>query len=418
MRVGRMMFIFALLGVCVAGASCGFFLEIPSLFVSDAPTPLPPPPRELELTDLQREELSRVLSPAPLPAGPKSVGRISIDFADSADDGLYLSEGAEALLPVKLVLRFSAVGTQRPLAIKASYRAYDFYGRAIASGPLPPLVVPAGGVAETTLAFEKIREVGAFTVRVTAEAGGEEVSAVHRFGIIPAPAKVEAEECPFGVAGSSKRFAQYARLGARHVLAHFADGRNVVNFGEQTPDPDQWSPGFNFTPGMETLQRAEDAGVELLPIIGFGPASRKSETAKEASVKRFGTIQGTPYGPPADAAAFADWTAGTVEYFSDRLVRWQIWRDPAVGGWSWAGTPREYRNLLAAVAWELSDREVETGLAFAATAGMLAEAVEAQWEPPAQMACALSTYAESTATSLAAGEFRSELAGALASASR
>ncbi|MDP6380836.1 MAG: hypothetical protein QF662_05790 [Phycisphaerae bacterium] len=416
MRVRQTASIAVLALLALAGTSCSLLLDFPFIDIKEMPRALPPPPAEATLSDTQRAELALILAPGSLPEAPPQRGPIFINFIDRAEDGLYVADGPNTDLPVSLVLRIEVPGLKKPVEARAVYKVTDFYGRLVSRGLLGPTVLEPAEPADLTLHLPDVNTLGVYSVEVRVEAGAKKATAVHQFGIIPAPAQTEAAESPFGVAGTINHAAQYARLGAKHLLAYFADGRNVANF--QKVGEEGWQPEYNWFVGVRRLETLGGTGLELLPIIGFGPAELKSEAARQASQERFGNDNGVPYGPPADAAIFAQWAAGTVEYFADDIPRWQIWRDPAPGGWTWAAGHEEFRDLIAEVCRELGERKIDVEMAFAATPEGLADAVEAGWKPPTPLWCGLAMYQNSTDSSLAGGEFAVSLKEAVEAARR
>jgi hypothetical protein len=174
---------------------------------------------------------------------------------------------------------------------------------------------------------------GYFLVQATIQAGADTATAWTDFGIVPAPYPGLRPDSFF--ASNTSQFKTGADL---DLLTAIGMKVERVGFYPTVGKTAGLAPGevpsLDFTRQDQQWHEAQAHGLWALPMIGYAMEDDKSA---------LGVATGM-YGPPGDDERFANTWAAILQHYPE-ITTIEMWNEPWIFGWTFAGTPEEYCRM-------------------------------------------------------------------------
>jgi len=289
---------------------------------------LPPDAMQtLNLTGLQLRILGQAFHQyayeTPPPPAPDAT--FGVKVGPSVPGGLYRM-GTGGDLPARLVVTVRSTGT--PSAVRLRYVVQDFYGRKVASGPLPPVYPDKFGMATADMVLKGLSAFGYYHVLVMATRGQQHVTGSCGVALVQPLPEGPAPQSPFGLAAPPGTMADDVpaicrRLGVRHLA-------------------------FDWTGDEEALEAVIKAGLVPAAIVPFAI-------------------------PEPSADALRSTASEAIARHVKAVGDWQIGRRPVFGTEALAESVASYRQVISGLTTAVRRRETPARLWVAATPAVLAD---------------------------------------------
>ena len=368
-----------------------------------AAEPAPASPTGLRLTPLQEKILGQTFVQHPFEDRKSPSADEPFDVEVTATEpGAVYRLGPVGDLPAKLKVHVTKAGA--PVVVNLAWKAVDFYGRKVAEGTLPPEAVDAAGKLAAELELKDLLFAGYFHVYVTATAEGRKAVGGGGLVIVPPFDDDHTSAGPFGVAMMGPVEDDAAeichRLGATRVSTSWVDGRDVANFPDKGPLPEDWRPEFEWEPGEKSLDQWRGTGLVPMGVI------RPGRLAERLHAPAASAASNDPATPGGRAPLPALLSAISVEHYAKSIPDWQVGDGPFVGGVPWPGTAPAYRNMLEGLIREVRGLKVPAALWVGATPSFVADVLSEAGGLKEADGVSLVVDAGARSASLRSGAFR------------
>ena len=236
--------------------------------------------------------------------------------------------------PVDLPLQAALATTGgKPVSVRAKVWAEDLFGKPAGAKEEFTLSLPADGQTVKRPLGLKLT-VGYYTLCGEFTAAGETVTRRMSVGVVPAHHEGLRPESFFASNTSGMRIGDELRLfqiiGMKVQRTHFQP--HVVG---TPPEPSAGAAlNVDFREMDARLAELKKAGVWVLPIVGYSFEGTNREIGKSLGM----------HGPPRNYEEFVRTSELVVRHFPE-VTTYEVWNEPWIFGWAWAGTPKQYCDL-------------------------------------------------------------------------
>jgi hypothetical protein len=232
--------------------------------------------------------------------------------------------------PVMLHLTVKTDDASSPTA-QVSWTTEDIFGKPVGEKEQASVNLQKGE-GQQDLPF-KAPGPGYFLVKASIQVGPDTASAWTDFGIVPPPYPGLRPDSFF--ASNTSWFKKDADLDLLKAIGMKVER---VEFYPTVGKTAGLSPGevpsLDFTHQDEQWREAQAHGLWALPMMGYALEDDKSKLAEATGM----------YGPPGDDERFANTWAAILKHYPE-ITTVEMWNEPWIFGWTFAGTPQEYCHL-------------------------------------------------------------------------
>ena len=238
-----------------------------------------------------------------------------------------------------VLLRLSLRGADRA-AVHVTLGAEDLFGQRIDWKDELDVEIPAGKTVERYLPFAA--DPGYYSIRAEARVGDKTRTAWSDLGIVPAPFPGVRPDSFFASNTSGLKTGEDLELlqaiGMKIQRVHFTPevATHSKDWPRELPPGEAVPLDFSRQDKLWADTRAH--GMCVLPLIGYSLAGAGA-TDRCQLAEQLGM-----WGPPADYERFVN-TWGTILRHYPEITTLELWNEPWIFGWTWGGTPAEYRRL-------------------------------------------------------------------------
>jgi len=238
----------------------------------------------------------------------------------------------EAGTPVAVPLRIIVSGAGDK-SVRVRLAAEDLWGKPVATtGDLDWKVPPGDGRAAVNVPCKL--PVGFYRVTGQVECGPAKATVAWELGIVPPHRPGLRPDSFFASNTSSIRVGQELRLlqviGMKVQRTHFQPRART-----KPPEPSKGEAlDLDFTDQDKRFQESKDAGLWVLPIVGYSFEGTNSDVAKATGM----------HGPPRHYAEFVNTWQQILRHYPE-VTTYEFWNEPWIFGWTWAANAEEYRKL-------------------------------------------------------------------------
>ncbi|MBE3069301.1 MAG: hypothetical protein IMZ66_03595, partial [Planctomycetes bacterium] len=238
----------------------------------------------------------------------------------------------EAAAPVAVPLRI-IVGGAGGKSVRVRLSAADLWGKPVATtGDLAWDVPPGDGPAAVDVPCKL--PVGFYRVTGQVECGPAKAEVAGELGVVPLHRPGLRPDSFFASNTSSIRVGQELRLlqivGMKVQRTHFQP-----HVRGKPPEPSKGEAlDLDFADQDKRLAESKEAGLWVLPIVGYSFEGANSEVAKAAGM----------HGPPRHYDEFVNTWEQILRHYPE-VTTYEFWNEPWIFGWAWAADAEQYRTL-------------------------------------------------------------------------
>ena len=234
---------------------------------------------------------------------------------------------------VDVPLKVTVGGADLEKPIKVTLATVDLWGRRVDGPVSPPSIRIEGGKVVAEEGTARL-PVGLYHITVRVENGGARAEASADLGIVPPHREGLRPDSFFASNTSSirtgKELALLRAIGMKVQRTHFSP-----HIRGDVPEPSTGAAlPVNFDDLDRRFQESREAGLWVLPIVGYSFERANSEIAKKTGM----------HGPPRNFDEFVRTSELVVRRYPD-VTTWEFWNEPWIFGWTWAADSAEYRRL-------------------------------------------------------------------------
>jgi len=241
--------------------------------------------------------------------------------------------------PALKLVAWSIDGAEHEVTVK--FQIEDIFGKPIPTRDCVTITLPADGdKVKRTILFRP--GLGYFNIDAKFTAGTTEVTRRSDLGIVHPPFSGPRPNSLFGSntsglkQGVDLNFLQ--TIGMKVERAHFSPSVQTRDPNWPVTLPPGKAVALDFSKPDKYWELTKAHDLWILPIAGYSLAGAGNFDRTDLA-RKLGM-----YGPPGDTERFiATWQTILRRY--PEIKTYEFWNEPWIFGWSWAGTPAEYRQL-------------------------------------------------------------------------
>lgn len=279
--------------------------------------------------------------------GMSAVVAGEIDATLAPIDGVYhmftrpWPKAGEA--PETLTLRLSLKSADGKVhKATVAFKVLDVFKKPVVWNKELQIELPADGKAATTDVPFAIG-MGYYSITAEIKTEGGAATAWTDVGIVPPSHPGIRQESFFSSNTSGIRRGLEAKLltaiGIKVQRVHFQPDVAERDWGKRAPKPEPLA--LDFKRQDEAFNEIKVQGQWVLPIVGYALHGHgyvgKSELANELNM----------HGPPRDLKEFVATWEGILKHYPE-VMSYEFWNEPWIFGWTWAASPKEYREYQKA----------------------------------------------------------------------
>jgi hypothetical protein len=241
--------------------------------------------------------------------------------------------------PALKIDAWSTDGAVHEVTVK--FQIKDIFGRPVPHPYQVTETLPAAGErVERTIPFQS--GPGYFSIHAEFEGGTTRMTRWSDLGVVSPPVPGIRPNSLFASNTAGLKLGEdldfLQAIGMKVERAHFAPP-------VQTRDPNwvgTFAPGaavpLDFSNQDENWELTKSHDLWILPVAGYSLTGTGNFDRTDLAAKL------GMYGPPGDALRFVN-TWETILRRYPEITTYEFWNEPWIFGWTWAGTPADYRRL-------------------------------------------------------------------------
>jgi hypothetical protein len=280
-----------------------------------------------------------------LESAEASLGPKTFIAANSLGASLEVEGGAHRMFrdgvdyPTLKIDAWSMDGAQHEVRVK--FQIEDIFNKPTQTPEDVRITLPADGTkVERTITFEP--GLGYFNLTAKFKSESSEVTRWLDLGVVARPFSGPRPNSFFGSNTSGLKKGMdlelLERIGMKVERAHFAPPVQTQDPNWPFTLPSGQAVALNFSQADKNWESTKAHGLWVLPVVGYSLAGAGNFDRTDLA-RKLGM-----YGPPGDRQRFIS-TWETILRRYPEITTYEFWNEPWIFGWSWAGTPADYRQL-------------------------------------------------------------------------
>ena len=267
------------------------------------------------------------------------VKAIDVKLTNDATEGITTRVDLQpaSLVKTPVILHLALKGSGATTHADVIFTAEDIFEQPLDWKDKESVDLGADGYALKNVPFPPPGP-GYFLIHAQVQAGNETAAAWTDFGVVAPPFPGKRPDSFF--ASNTSYFRSGAELDLLEVIGMKVE--RVEFYPKMVKDPPTVPSGepvpMDFTAQDKVWANTKARGIWVLPMIGYSIPGDNLPLGEDLGM----------YGPPQDNARFAATWASIMRHYPE-ISTVEMWNEPWIFGWTFAGTPAEYCDMQKAV---------------------------------------------------------------------